>query len=87
VPPSALVYIYADTMNDFNYYMRREVMPVLRTRSEVERLLAEGAGAYMLIKANDLKRLRMITPERIRITGAVGDTLWNLVALGSPPNQ
>jgi 4-amino-4-deoxy-L-arabinose transferase-like glycosyltransferase len=87
VPPSALVYIYADTMNDFNYYMRREVMPVLRTRSEVERLLAEGAGAYMLIKANDLKRLRMITPERIRITGAVGDTLWNLVVLGSPPNQ
>jgi hypothetical protein len=87
VPASATVYIYADTMNDFNYYTQREVLRVVRSRAEVEQLLAKGSGAYMLIKSTDLKRLSVIAPEWIRITGGVGDTLWNLVALGSSAAQ
>ena len=35
VPPDATVYVFDDDMNDFNYYMRREVMPVLRSRAAV----------------------------------------------------
>ncbi len=83
VPESAVLYIYADNMNDFNYYTEREAIPVLRSRAAVEKLLTSGAGAYMLIKSRDLKRLGLIAPERIRSTGGVGDTVWNLVALGS----
>jgi 4-amino-4-deoxy-L-arabinose transferase-like glycosyltransferase len=82
VPPDATVYIYDDEMNDFNYYTGREVMPVLRSRAAVERLMAEKSGAYMLINARDLKRLGIIAPEQVRITGPVGSTVWNLVALG-----
>jgi hypothetical protein len=32
VAPTALLYIYADTMNDFNFYTEREVFPVLSSR-------------------------------------------------------
>jgi hypothetical protein len=37
----------------------------------------------MLIKSKDLKRLGVIAPERIRTTGDLGDTFWNLVVLGN----
>ena len=85
VPAGATIYVYDDTMNDFNYYTQRDVMPVLESRAEVERALKADARAYLLIKNRDLKKLGVIAPERIRISGALGDTLWNLVSLGSPP--
>ena len=87
VPAAATVYIYEDEMNNFNYYTQREVIPVLESRAAVEKLLHEGSDAYLLIKNEDLKMLGVIVPERIRITGGVGDTLWNLVALGKSPGQ
>jgi 4-amino-4-deoxy-L-arabinose transferase-like glycosyltransferase len=87
VPDGAPVYVYADTMNDFNYYTRREVIPVVRSRAELERLLSAASGAYLLIKSSDLKRLGVIAPGRVRITGGVGDTLWNLVVLGPASPQ
>jgi 4-amino-4-deoxy-L-arabinose transferase-like glycosyltransferase len=82
VPPDVTVYVYDDEMNDFNYYTQREVLPVLRSSAEVEKLMMEGSGAYLLIKSTDLKRLGIVRPQRIRISGGIGDTLWNLVALG-----
>ncbi len=87
VPPDATIYVYDDEMNDFNYYMRREVMPVLRSGAAVEKVMGAGSGAYLLIKSADVKRLGIIAPQRIRITGAVGSTLWNLVALGGSSPQ
>jgi 4-amino-4-deoxy-L-arabinose transferase-like glycosyltransferase len=87
VPATSTVYIYADAMNNFNYYMAREVMPVLESRAEIEKLLADNSGAYMLIKSRDLKRLGVISPERVRITANIGDTPWSLVALGNLPAQ
>jgi 4-amino-4-deoxy-L-arabinose transferase-like glycosyltransferase len=82
VPATSQLYIYSDEMNDFNYYLGREVIAVLHSRAEVEELLAADTGAHMLIKGSDVKRLGIISPERIRITGPVGSTVWNLVALG-----
>jgi hypothetical protein len=32
VAPTALLYTYADTMNDFNFYTEREVIPVWSSR-------------------------------------------------------
>jgi 4-amino-4-deoxy-L-arabinose transferase-like glycosyltransferase len=85
VPPTATLYIYADTMNDFNYYTRREIIPVVRSPAEVKERLAGRPGAFMLIKSRDVQRLGIIAPERIRATGGVGDTVWCLVALGNSP--
>jgi hypothetical protein len=82
VPAGTALYVYADSMNDFNYYTGREVIAVVDSRAQVEQLMAAKTPSYLLIKAGDLKRLAIIAPERIRITGGVGSTVWSLVALG-----
>jgi len=57
VPATVPVYVYADTMNDFNFYMARDVMPILSTPLAVDALLARGQPGYLLIKERDLRRL------------------------------
>ena len=60
VPAVAPLYIYADTMNDFNYYTERERISVLSSPGAVRTLIAKGENGFMLIKARDLKRLAQI---------------------------
>ena len=81
VPATATLYVYADTMNDFNYYTARETIPVLKSPDEVGKLLAAGKADYLLIKERDLKRIASIPRETILATDAVGSTIWYLVAL------
>jgi 4-amino-4-deoxy-L-arabinose transferase-like glycosyltransferase len=83
VPSTATLYVYADTMNDFNYYTGREVIPVVGSRDELGELLAAGKDDYMLIKERDRKRIASIAREKIVATEAVGSTNWYLVALGN----
>ena len=83
VPPTATLYVYADTMNDFNYYTEREAIPVLKSPGEVEKLLAAGKDDYLLIKERDLQRNASIPREKILAPDAVGSTIWYLVALGA----
>jgi 4-amino-4-deoxy-L-arabinose transferase-like glycosyltransferase len=79
VPPTTSLYIYADIMNDFNYYTGREVIPVLRSRAEVEELLRQSQDGYILIKDRDLKSLSPFAPGKIVATDAVGSTTWSLL--------
>jgi 4-amino-4-deoxy-L-arabinose transferase-like glycosyltransferase len=81
VPAMATLYVYADTMNDFNYYTARETIAVLRSPDEVGKLLAAGKDDYLLIKDRDLKRIASIPRQTILATDAVGSTIWYLVAL------
>jgi hypothetical protein len=46
-PSSAPLYVYADTMNDFNYYTEREGMPILASDAVVEALIAKGENGFM----------------------------------------
>jgi 4-amino-4-deoxy-L-arabinose transferase-like glycosyltransferase len=84
VPPTATLHIYADTMHDFNFYTRREVIPVLRSGAEVEKLLAASKNDFLLIRERDLKRLALPPREAIVAGETVGSTRWYLVALGKP---
>jgi 4-amino-4-deoxy-L-arabinose transferase-like glycosyltransferase len=81
VPPTASLYIYADTMNDFNFYTEREVIPVLSSAGEVAAVLGQTGSGYLLIKERDLKSLS--TPElgKAVATDSVGSTTWKLIAL------
>jgi 4-amino-4-deoxy-L-arabinose transferase-like glycosyltransferase len=79
VPPETPLYIYADTMNDFNYYTKREVIPVVRSHSEVEKLVGQSQDGYLLIKDRDLKRLSPFAPGKVVATDSVGSTTWSLV--------
>jgi len=87
VPATAILYIYADTMNDFNYYTEREAIPVLQSPDEVGKLLAAGKDDYLLIKERDLQRIASIPREMLVATDAVGSTRWYLVSLGNAPSK
>jgi 4-amino-4-deoxy-L-arabinose transferase-like glycosyltransferase len=82
VPASSSLYIYADSMNDFNYYTGRETIPVLPGPAAVAALLSRGQNGYMLVKERDLKRLSWLPQERVVASDAKGGTVWHLAELG-----
>ncbi len=75
------LYIYADTMNDFNYYMAREVIPVLPTPTAVDALLARRQGGYLLVKERDLRRVTQLPRQWIVASEEKGNTTWHLIEL------
>jgi hypothetical protein len=79
VPSSAPLYVYADTMNDFNYYSERQVIPVIRSSLQVEKLPGLSESSYLLIKDSDLKRVPMIPIKWIVATDSTGGKTWYLV--------
>jgi len=83
VPPGMPLYVYADTMNDFNYYLERDVIPVVRSRGQLEKLASQPDPGYILIKDKDLSRARKFLPQRIMTTESLGTTTWSLVDLNS----
>ncbi len=86
VPASAPVYIYADTMNDFNFYAAREVMPVLAAPAALDALLARGGHEYLLIKERDLRRLPQLAQSAIIASEARSSATWHLIELGAGPS-
>lgn len=79
VPANAPLYIYADSMHDFNYYTERERIPVLKSPSELAELLRQVSGGYILIKGADVKRLGLREAADIVASHAVGGTSWHLI--------
>jgi 4-amino-4-deoxy-L-arabinose transferase-like glycosyltransferase len=79
VPSSAPLYVYADTMNDFNYYSEREVIPVIRWSFQVKKLTGLSENSYLLIEDSDLKRMPMIPAKWIMATDSSGGKTWCLV--------
>jgi 4-amino-4-deoxy-L-arabinose transferase-like glycosyltransferase len=87
VPLAQPLYVYADTMNDFNFYLRRSVMPVLSSPADVEKLLTGAHTPYLLVKQRDWPKLSMIAPARILLSDSSANTGWNLVELKVPVSQ
>lgn len=83
IAPTAPLYIYADTMDDFNFYTEREVIPVLSSRQQVADLLGTADHGYLLIKERDFNRLALFGVESIVLDDRVGSTSWKLIALTS----
>jgi len=83
VPRELPLYIYADTMNDFNFYLARAVMPVLPTPADIEKLLDAGQTSYILIKERDLKNLKIVAPARLVLSNGTGSTTWSLIEFGA----
>ena len=83
VPATAPLYIYADSMHDFNFYTEREIIAVLSSRGEVAEVFRQPGNRYILIKDPDLTTLNMFGPEQVMVTQSVGSTTWNLVAFGA----
>lgn len=81
VPPQTPVYVYADTMNDFNYYTGRETIPVLPDANALDRLLRGNEDAYLIIKERDLTRLPQLARQWVVISVTNSNTMWHLVQL------
>lgn len=81
-PSNEPLYVYADTMNDFNFYTEREVIPVVSSAADVESKVAQAGGAHLLIRERDLKRAGFTTEVKIMARGRVGGKIWYLVRLG-----
>lgn len=79
--PGEPLYIYADTMNDFNFYTGREVISVISSPAELESLLARAGAAYVLVRERDLKRGGFERRGEILAEGRVGDKKWRLLLL------
>jgi 4-amino-4-deoxy-L-arabinose transferase-like glycosyltransferase len=80
VSPGAPLYVYADTMNDYNFYMKREVIPIIPARRGGEELLRAEPG-FLLIRERDFERLRLSLEGNILLEQPVGGENWYLLAL------
>jgi 4-amino-4-deoxy-L-arabinose transferase-like glycosyltransferase len=87
VPAGAPLYVYADSMHDFNFYTQREKMPVLTSATQIESLRAGPEKSYLLIKDRDIRRLPDPPSEGIIAATTIGGTTWNLVDLRAVDNQ
>ncbi len=65
IPPAARLFVYADTMNDYNFYLERTVIPIVASQAETQTLLLQADPAYMVVRDRDLKKLKWITRDRI----------------------
>jgi len=83
VPMAAPVYVYADTMNDFNFYAKREVMPVLAAPAALDALLRRGEREYLLVKERDLRRLPQLSRGWIIASEARPSATWHLLQTGA----
>jgi len=89
VSQADLLYIYADRMNDFNFYLEREMIPVLSRPEDLARLETQGGLVYLLIRDRDVRRV--LTSEssqwELVIERSTGRKKWKLMKLRVAPQK
>ncbi len=89
VSQADLLYIYADRMNDFNFYLEREMIPVLSRPEDLARLETERGLVYLLIRDRDVRRV--LTSEssqwELVIERSTGRKKWKLMKLRVAPQK
>ena len=81
VPATATLYVYADTMNDFNYYTEREIIPVVATQQQLEGLLSRHPDSYLLVRERDFEKVYRVAKAKFIISRPVGGKTWYLISL------
>ncbi|MDP2600971.1 MAG: glycosyltransferase family 39 protein [Deltaproteobacteria bacterium] len=81
VPPGVPLYIYADTMNDYNFYTGREIIPVLSSRPGSQAPALANQAGYLLIRDRDLQRIHPLPDDKVLLSQSVGGKTWYLVSL------
>jgi 4-amino-4-deoxy-L-arabinose transferase-like glycosyltransferase len=84
VPDATPLYVFADTMNDFNFYTGREEIPVLTERAQIEALRLGREKSYLLIKERDLRKLPGFPSGSTVASNSLGNTTWRLVEFSQP---
>jgi hypothetical protein len=81
VPSVEPLYVYADTMNDFNFYTEREVIPILSSEAELGQAISKAPLIYLLIRERDAKQLAFGKAARVLGEGDIGGKKWSLIRL------
>jgi hypothetical protein len=81
VPPTVPLYIYADIMNDFNFYTEREIIPVVATQQQLEGLLSQHPDSYLLVRERDFEKVQRVAKAKIIVSRPVGSKNWYLISL------
>jgi 4-amino-4-deoxy-L-arabinose transferase-like glycosyltransferase len=79
LPADSPVYVFKSTMADFNYYARKEKIPVIRSGDEVNKLAAVGREAYLIVNDKDLKQVKSSTKANVVTLHQVGEREWHLL--------
>lgn len=87
VPPQTPLYVFADTMNDFNYYTGRAVIPVLTSNEEVKIVSRQPLGGYLIVKNRDIKTLETLASKKVVAAQTVGSTVWKLIDLSGSSSR
>lgn len=88
VSPGAPLFIYADAMHDFNYYLEREAIAILLSPAEADALIARREHGYIMITERNLRRVPSLSREWIRASGVdEGNSTWHLLELNPPASQ
>jgi 4-amino-4-deoxy-L-arabinose transferase-like glycosyltransferase len=80
VPPDVPLYIYADTMNDYNFYTGREIIPVVSERARRRAQALPAGPGFLLIRDRDLQKLQPLPDDKVLLSQSVGGKTWNLVS-------
>jgi 4-amino-4-deoxy-L-arabinose transferase-like glycosyltransferase len=78
VPASTPVYVFHSTMSDFNYYARREKIPVIASE-EIPKLRQANSALYILINDKDLHDVKQ--NYDIVTAQPVGERKWFLLRI------
>jgi 4-amino-4-deoxy-L-arabinose transferase-like glycosyltransferase len=75
------LYIFQSTMADFNYYARREQIPVVESEDQLNKVTLSGRGAYLIINDKDLREAKFSVKSEIVTVHQVGEKKWYLLRL------
>ena len=75
------VYIFKSTMADFNYYARRESIPVVNSADDVTKLSLSGRNCYLLVNDKDVKQFNFDSRFNVVTEHQIGEKKWYLLRL------
>jgi 4-amino-4-deoxy-L-arabinose transferase-like glycosyltransferase len=81
LPADVPVYVFQSTMADFNYYSRRDQIPVVASKDEVSKLTLSGREAYLIINDKDLQQIKSSVRFNVVTEHQVGEKKWYVVRL------
>ena len=73
------VYVFKSTMADFNFYARREKLPVVNSADDVKKLTLSGQEVYLIINDKDLKQFKFDSMFNAVTEQQIGEKKWYLL--------
>jgi len=83
------LYIYADSMHDYNFYAGRKLIPVISTADRLDKLRQEAGSGFLLVKHKDLRELggqnQDLIDRKIAVDQRAPGRWWYLLPLEPKP--